>query len=246
METARNPRITDGTPVFVANVVPLRVVAESAAIARGPRLRPLTPEQLETLAQCEVEIRESLRGFLTLGAALFKVQKGHLYSATHATFEDYCRERWQISSGHAYRLIAAAQVVEALLPIGNTPLPSNESQVRPLLEVDRDLVPAVWKRVVANAGDQPITAKLVREAVKEIVPRSDPMQQRRRRCRSTTNLGDLLYWIEKAKLFVERGYQQDALNALDVIQQSIAGMAAGKAARKVSEVAPGHVAQALP
>lgn len=34
-----------------------------------------------------------------------------LYRASHATFEDYCRERWNLSDRHANRIIDSARVL---------------------------------------------------------------------------------------------------------------------------------------
>ena len=46
----------------------------------------------------------------------------------------YCRERWDMGRNYANRQIAAAQVIENLVPIG-TILPATESQARPLTKL---------------------------------------------------------------------------------------------------------------
>jgi hypothetical protein len=62
-----------------------------------------------------------------------------LYRATHATFEDYCREKWGITDQHANRMIAGAVRYEALKrePIGSL-LPDRESHVRELCRLESD------------------------------------------------------------------------------------------------------------
>jgi hypothetical protein len=58
---------------------------------------------------------------------------------THATFEDYCREKWGMSEGYATRMIVGAQRYDALetLPIGKV-FPERESHVRELCRLESD------------------------------------------------------------------------------------------------------------
>jgi len=54
----------------------------------------------------------------------------------YATFEEYCKERWDLKRNYANKLIASASVVENLGTI--VPIqPANEAQVRPLTKLDR-------------------------------------------------------------------------------------------------------------
>jgi hypothetical protein len=50
------------------------------------------------------------------------------------------------------------------------PQPENEAQVRELIGVPAKKLPEVWRKVVANAGDLPITAKTVRAVAVEYKP----------------------------------------------------------------------------
>ena len=67
------------------------------------------------------------------GNALAKIRDARLYRDTHGTFEDYCREKWDISKPYATQFIQAAKVTENLVAIA-TIRPSNEAQVRPLTD----------------------------------------------------------------------------------------------------------------
>ncbi|MEU8310281.1 hypothetical protein AB0C84_42585 [Actinomadura sp. NPDC048955] len=69
--------------------------------------------------------------FWAAGKALQTIRDARLYGTTHATFEEYVEQRWQMGRAHAYRLIQAWPLAEALSPIGDTTL--NEAQVRALL-----------------------------------------------------------------------------------------------------------------
>ena len=91
------------------------------------------PPATMTLGECEAVIERGLKTFCEVGEALLAIRDGRLYRITHSTFEDYCREKWDISRFYAHRLIEASTVIEnlRLLPIGNK-LPETESQARPL------------------------------------------------------------------------------------------------------------------
>ena len=78
------------------------------------------------LARCEATIARGVKTFVEVGAALTEIRDARLYRATHTSFDDYCRERWQFGRSHAYRLIDSAAVVANLSPIGDA-LPANEA-----------------------------------------------------------------------------------------------------------------------
>lgn len=74
-----------------------------------------------------------------------------LYRETHATFEDYCRERWSMGRTYAHRNIEAARVV-AMLPNGNKPV--HEAHVRALLPLkDQPASSPAWS--TARMGRSP-------------------------------------------------------------------------------------------
>jgi len=94
------------------------------------------PEDLDELErgrllECEAVIERGLETFHAVGRSLLTIRDTRLYRQTHATFEDYCRQRWGIDRTYAHRLIQSVKVVETL-PIGNTPI--CEAQAR---ELDR-------------------------------------------------------------------------------------------------------------
>ncbi len=51
------------------------------------------------------------KGYLFL-PTLVECRDGKLYRQTHRTFALYCRERWEFSRQHAYRLIDASATAE--------------------------------------------------------------------------------------------------------------------------------------
>jgi phage N-6-adenine-methyltransferase len=116
------------------------------------------------LGELEGVIERGLATFVDVGAALLEIRDSRLYRESHATFEDYCRERWGLSSRHVNRTIIAAELTETVRPIG--PAPASESVARELAPL-RDDSPAMreaWETAVGQHGPTP-TAAEVREVV---------------------------------------------------------------------------------
>jgi len=117
------------------------------------------------LAELEDVITRGLETFVDVGNALAEIRARRLYQETgYATFEDYCRDRWDFSRFYAHRLIAAAEVVNAL-PIGNTPPPVNEAQVRELAKAPEEVRGAVWQEAIETAPEGKVTAGHVQRVV---------------------------------------------------------------------------------
>ena len=82
---------TDGV-----DLVPWRSDIDDATVADGV-------DDLARLPELEAVIERGLATFIEVGKALMEIQDGRLYRETHATFEDYCRQRWEMSRVHAHR-----------------------------------------------------------------------------------------------------------------------------------------------
>ena len=92
------------------------------------------------------------------GNALLEIRDSRLYRTSYGTFEDYCREKWQMSRIHAHRMIEAATVMDNLLPIGNI-APATESQARPLVSLPPEAQREVWAAAVETAPNGKVTAR---------------------------------------------------------------------------------------
>lgn len=119
------------------------------------------------LAAREAVIEVGLRTFLDVGRELIVIRAQRLYYQDYSTFEDYCKQRWAFSPSRASRLIDAAETVEAMLPIGNTPMPTNEGQAREL----SGLTPQTAADVMTKAHEDgaKVTAATIREARQQTV-----------------------------------------------------------------------------
>lgn len=118
------------------------------------------------LEQLESVISKNLGAFYEVGCALAKIRDSRLYRETHATFEDYCRERWDMSHQHADRLIGSSNVIEVLTPIGVKP--ANEAQARPLTKLETpEQQQEAWQKAVETAPEGKVTARHVSKVVSE-------------------------------------------------------------------------------
>ena len=108
-------------------------------------------------------VRDNLDGVFAVGLALREIKESKLYRANFDTFEDFCRERFNLARNYAYRLMESAEI--KMLPIGNKI--QNEAQARAIAAVPETAREEVMARVV-SAG--PVTANAIAAAAKEIVP----------------------------------------------------------------------------
>jgi hypothetical protein len=152
----------DTAPTDAVSVSPIGdIVAVSEAS------EPLSPDEAQTLDHYEQIIAQGMQTFVEVGHALLAIRDQHLYRQSYQTFEEYLRQRWDLSRPHAYRMIDAAVVVENLSPIGDM-VPVNESQARPLTRLPPEQQAEVWREVVETAPPSGITAKHVQETVKRV------------------------------------------------------------------------------
>ena len=126
--------------------------------------------ELEVL---ELEINENMRIFYNVGHALREIRDKKLYkSLGYIRFDDYCKERLQISRVQSKRLIISSEVMDNLK--GKfTILPASEVQILPLANLPSKQQCEVWKKVIkiapkTSSGFPKITGKLVESIVYEM------------------------------------------------------------------------------
>lgn len=121
------------------------------------------------LVELEIVIGKNLKAFYEVGAALMEIRKDKLYRLTHSTFEGYCKDRWDMSKMHAYRLMDSTTTIENLKSNQLVTLPVNESQARPLTKIEPDQQGKVWQRAVETAPEGKVTARHVSKIVNETI-----------------------------------------------------------------------------
>lgn len=117
------------------------------------------------LAECEAIIERGLNTFVEVGSALLRIRDERLYRQGYRDFESYCQTRWGFGRERAHRLISAAEVVERMLPIGNT-VPINEGQARELVGLAPETAVQVMD-LAAESGEK-VTARSIREARQQV------------------------------------------------------------------------------
>mgnify|MGYP001576459129 CR=1 FL=1 len=149
---------TPATTVHPAQPSPGAVDLSRPQTASGAEL--LSEDEEMALSLAEGAIRDGIAAFRDVGRALAGVRDARLYRATHATFEDYCRERWGWSRQRGYQLMAAAEAI-AGLPLECQPAVDSERAARELAKVEPEKRAGVLAQVAA-AG--PVTARAIKAA----------------------------------------------------------------------------------
>jgi len=120
------------------------------------------------LADLERVIAEGLGTLVAVGRALSEIRDAELYKTTHATFETYCRDRWDMGKSRVYQLIEAVGTVENVHNCGE--VPANEAQARELAKVPVADQEAAWVEVVRSAPKGGITARHIKAVVAARLP----------------------------------------------------------------------------
>jgi hypothetical protein len=165
-------------------------------------LATLTREEAIALHDCEERIERGLKTFLEVGRALALIRDSRLYRETHETFEDYAVQRWSLSRAHAYRMIAAAEVVSPMGDIAEPP--TNERQVRELAKVPEAERADVWAETLERTNGKP-TAAAVAEVSEEQRKRAEEQRDARALlrlmvdtvARPTWKVADFDVWVKQ-------------------------------------------------
>src|SRR5687768_17900025 len=74
----------------------------------------LSARDADDLARCEAIVARGLQTFVEVGQALIEIRDKRLYRASHATFEEYTRDRWALSGRRIYELMDSAEVTQLI------------------------------------------------------------------------------------------------------------------------------------
>jgi len=137
-----------------------------------PEEKKVTPvselEELEALIAEEGS--KSYSSYLSVGKALYTIEKNKLYDGKYVNFVEYCRVRWGCEKSYGYDLVGAHKVYTELSTIAEKAkidrIFTNESQLRPFrkLKSDKDRV-LVFNQLVEKVQDGQLTAEIVKEQI---------------------------------------------------------------------------------
>ena len=139
-------------------------------------MKELIKEERELLQKHETTIKKGLNTFVEVGQALLEIRDKKLYRIEYKTFEEYCKQKWQISRPRSYQLIEASLAIENVYP--GIQMPKNEKEVRPLTSLEPEVQNAVWQETVEKHGEN-ITAKKVQEVANEWKETSQEIKQQK-------------------------------------------------------------------
>lgn len=125
----------------------------------------LTPAESAALAKSETVIERGLKTFVAVGTALAEINTQRLYRATHATFEDYCEQRWGFSRARGYELMAAAEVMSGIPD--DMPKPANPGQAVALSRIPEPERITVWTETWERTEGKP-TAAVIHKTYEEL------------------------------------------------------------------------------
>jgi hypothetical protein len=130
---------------------------------------PLTSQEKTRKRELEQIVENGLETFLRVGASLCELRNRRLYRTSHATFADYCRDRFHLHRSAVDGLIRSSQTAETLLEAGiELPPDTNPTSLRSIsaLPGDDSLKTACWQLAQrlspARTPPQPLVSKLCR------------------------------------------------------------------------------------
>lgn len=142
------------------------------------RSGPLTQVERSVLASFEGIIERGLSVFYEVGNALTQIRDFRLYRLTHATFEEYCQERWGMVASRARQLISSAEVVSNLKSVTTVTLPANEAQTRPLARLEPEQQVQVYLEASATAPGGKLTSTHIEQVANVRFPPVEPAPMR--------------------------------------------------------------------
>jgi hypothetical protein len=152
-------------------------------------------EKLETIV--ETQGKEFFKSFLAIGKSLQTIKDGKLYREQNKTFSGYCEKRFGFSRFQGINLTNAYTVHENLLTIVNKNEPNllltKESQYREFARLKTpEKQQEAYKKIEETYSDGEVTAKNIREVIKEFIGDSGKTRQKR-----NVKLGDAEVKITK-------------------------------------------------
>ena len=133
-------------------------------------LQPITISESRDLIALEKIVAKGLQTFVEVAEALAEIRDRKLYKIEHATFADYCKEKWNMSDRRARQLMDSAEVVAELSKSGTT-VPPSERQARPLTQLPPAQRAQAYQEAVKTSATGTPTAKEVEVVVRKLKPK---------------------------------------------------------------------------
>ena len=167
-EPVSDPPATPTTPP--TPTAPARAAETAPPVVSGilGTVDTLSDAELIEYQTYDAIVMMGCRSFADVGLALAQIRDHRLYRNDFRSFEDYCRAKCEYGRNDVDRMISAAQLFAHLMTICQQCQPEHESQVRPLIGLSPDQAAAAWGKAVEMAHGRRVTARVVKDAVKEL------------------------------------------------------------------------------
>jgi hypothetical protein len=178
----------------------------------------LSRSEKTRLAELELLLKDA---FYRAGQALKEIRDSRLYRDEYATFEDYCRDKWDIARNYANKVIAASEVVKNLSTTG-THTPSSERQARPFTSLPPDQQIDAWQEVV-NTAQGRITTALCEKVAKKYkklninCTQPEPISQNLAENNLSITAREVQKFAERYKKPVTNNIQADPISRKDLV-----------------------------
>ena len=179
----------------------------------------LSRSEKTRLAELELLLKDA---FYRAGQALKEIRDSRLYRDEYATFEDYCRDKWDIARNYANKVIAASEVVKNLSTTG-THTPSSERQARPFTSLPPDQQIDAWQEVVSTAQKGRITTGLCEKVAKKYKKlnincnQPEPINKNLAENNLSITAREVQKFAEKSKKPVTNNIQTDPISRKDLV-----------------------------
>ena len=189
-------------------------------------LEPLPPEEQTELNHIEVKFKAGWSTFMEIGRGLATVSAKKLFRAKYRTFEEYCLKELGFSRPYSYTLIGSSQVHDQMSAIEDIKVkPVNEAQCRELIYVPKEKRPEAWKKALAVAGNEPLTAKMIHEAVAPYKPWNKNKPKTKKRVQSkSVDLKPAIKLLEKVEEAAEKDKASLVLTELAALRKYLEGL----------------------
>jgi hypothetical protein len=114
----------------------------------------------------ELIIERQVGGFEEVGNALKEIRDRKLFQPRYPKFNDYLKERWDMTSRYGNYQIKATEIMCRLRAENFSSLPTRETHIRELTRLPDQKLVQVWQEVLNESG-----GKVTAAAIKEVVQR---------------------------------------------------------------------------
>jgi hypothetical protein len=159
--------------------------SKAVVVKEEPKLTTVEKDKLKILeTTVETHSKEFFKSFLSIGKALQTIKDGKLYREQSKTFAGYCERRFGFSRFQGINLANAYSVHENLLTIVNNKeeklLLTKESQYREFARLKTaEKQQEAYKKIEKTCAEGTVTAKNIREVIKEFIGDSGQTRQKR-------------------------------------------------------------------